>query len=76
MMKKKKKYGLFTILLVRGSRIEYNQLDVKHVARSKNMFISDIIILIGFDISFLMVLILIILKKGFYLKDEVVINMK
>ena len=70
-------YGINTHrLLVRGSRIDYNQLDVKHVARSKNMFISDIVILIGFDISFLMVLILIILKKGLYLKDEVVISKK
>ena len=70
-------YGINTHrLLVRGTRIEYNELDVKHVARSKNMFISDIIILIGFDISFLMLLLLLIMKKEIYLKDEVIINEK
>ena len=70
-------YGINTHrLLVRGSRINYSLLDVKHVAKSKNMFISDIVILIGFDITFLMLIVLLILKKGLYLKDEVIINKK
>ena len=70
-------YGINTHrLLVRGSRIEYNDIDVKHVARSKNMFISDIVILIGFDISFIMIIILIILKKELFFKDEVVMKVK
>ena len=70
-------YGINTHrLLVRGTRIDYSELDVKHVARSKNMFISDIVILIGFDISFLMLIILFVLKNDLYLKDEVIINRK
>ena len=70
-------YGINTHrLLVRGIRIDYDDLFAKKVAKSKRLFISDIVMLIGFDITFLMIIILIILKKRLFLKNELIISKK